>query len=244
VKTNLAVPLMLAVALVATIAFAANSLPMKSSTTTGAGSHNGSIGSQGIALSPLAQDQSSVDFPNHHMHTFHVSENTYEHAVAMGYRLVVYSGSHWAGKPEYKQLGKIMNHNSEVSPLRIHARKSDGKLFVSYFARTGATADHLNAVALQNGVRRVCEKQTEMDADDLRLLKGFGAARLQVDDLTLENATYAEIKKRFHISWPLEDSTFESCNVRCNWQSRKVVEDMTKSALENIPWAKYDVLIF
>lgn len=47
----------------------------------------------------------------------------------------------------------------------------------------------------------------------------------------MANAGYEEIQKRFHTSWPLENREFKSCNVLCNWQSRKVVEDMLAAKL-------------
>jgi hypothetical protein len=48
-------------------------------------------------LMPLAASiggaQEPADSPNHHLHNFDVSERTFEHAVAMGYRLVPSSGN-------------------------------------------------------------------------------------------------------------------------------------------------------
>jgi hypothetical protein len=195
-----------------------------------------------------AQAQEAFDFPNHHLHNFHVSDRTYEHAVAMGYRLVPSSNSvDRESNPAYGRLGLIRNHNSHICPLRIHVRKSDGKLFVTYHGHAGTTEEGLNPVALANGIRRKNTgygRRTEMNADDLRMLKGFGAARLDVVDLTMVNVSYEEIQKRFHTSWPLEDSRFKSCNVLCNWQSRKVVDDMLQATLENISWGEYDALFF
>ncbi len=206
-----------------------------------------------IAVATLAhtvtfagQAQEAIDFPNHHLHNFYVSEHTYEHAVAMGYRLVPTSSTiDRRSDPAYEQLGLIRNHNSHICPLRIHARKKDGQLFVSYHRHAGTTDNGLNPVALANGIHRKNNGQrTEMNADDLRMLKGYGAAKVDVADLTMANVSYEEIQKRFRTSWPLENSQFRSCNVLCNWQSRKVVEDMLKATLENIPWDKYDALFF
>jgi hypothetical protein len=194
------------------------------------------------------QDRPAFDFPNHHLHNFSVGERTYEHAVAMGYRLLPAGGKvDRDRRPEYKRLGLIRNHNSHICPLRVHVRKADGKLFVTYHSHVGATAEGLNPIALQNGIRRTNGgdgQRQAMNADDLQLLKGYGAARLDLTDLTMANATYAEIQKRFYTSWPLEDAQFQSCNVLCNWQSRKVVEDMLKATLENIPWPKDGALFF
>lgn len=191
------------------------------------------------------QLQESFDFPNHHLHNFYVNEKTYEHAVAMGYRLVPWSETvDRENSPPYGGLGLIRNHNSHICPLRILMRKSDGRLFVTYHKHTGTTADGLNPVALANGIRRNNGRRTLMDTDDLRMLKGFGAARLDLNDLTMANVTYDEIQRRFFTSWPLEDSQFKSCNVLCNWQSRKVVDDMIKATLKNIAWSEYDALFF
>ena len=200
-----------------------------------------------VCVSGLSgQDQRAFDYPNHHLHNFFVSKRTYEHAVAMGYRLVTAGGQvDRDSKPAYKPLGLIRNHNAHICPLRIHARKADGKLFVTYHSHVGTTAEGLNPIALQNGIRRRnggYNQRREMDADDLRLLKGYGAARRDVANLTMENVTYGDIQKQFHTSWPLENRDFQSCNVLCNWQSRKVVEDMLEATLENIPWRKYDAL--
>ncbi len=150
-------------------------------------------------------------------------------------------------RPDYRRLGIIRNHNAHFCPLRIHARKTDGKLFVTYHDYAGVTAEGLDPVTLQNGIRRKNggdRQRQQMNADDLHLLKGCGAAKLDLSDLTMENVTYEEIQKRFHISWPLEDADFKSCNVLCNWQSRNVVEDMLKATLENIPWRNCDALFF
>lgn len=201
-----------------------------------------------LSVTTIGQAQETFDFPNHHLHNFYVSERTYEHAVAMGYRLVPSSNA--VGResnPAYGRFGLIRNHNSHICPLRIHVRKSDGKLFVTYHSHAGTTEEGLNPVALGNGIRRKNTgygRRTEMDADDLRMLKGFGAARLDIIDLTMSNVSYEEIQRRFHTSWPLENPQFKSCNVLCNWQSRKVVADMLQSTLENIPWEDYDALFF
>ena len=50
------------------------------------------------------QEQQAFDFPNHHLHNFGVNERTYEHAMAMGYRLVP-AGGHVDRdrKPEYRR---------------------------------------------------------------------------------------------------------------------------------------------
>ncbi len=190
--------------------------------------------------------RSPQPFPNHNLHNFYVSEATYEHAAAMGYRFVPFSKAvDRDGNPAYRGLGVIRNHNSHISPLRIHVRKSDGKLFVTFHSHAGTTSQGLNPVALANGIRRKNSgRRTEMDADDLRLLKGFGAARQDISELTMENVSYEQIQKRFYTSWPLEDQQFKSCNVLCNWQSRKVVEDMLQATLENIEWSQYDALFF
>jgi hypothetical protein len=199
------------------------------------------------ATSPV-RAQKAFDFPNHHLHNFYVSKRTYEHAVAMGYRLV--PSSHAVDRdssPAFGSLGRIRNHNSHICPLRVQVRKHDGTLFVTYHSHAGTTVDGLNPVALAYGIRRKNSgygRRTEMDADDLRMLKGYGAARVDVSDLTTENASYEEIQKRFHTSWPLEDARFKSCNVLCNWQSRKVVNDMLEATLENISWGDYDALFF
>ena len=201
-----------------------------------------------LAGTTIAQAQDAFDFPNHHLHNFYVSERTYEHAVAMGYRLVPASSSvDRDSSPAYGCLAVIRNHNSHICPLRIHVRKKDGKLFVTYHSHAGTTEEGLNPVALGNGIRRKNTgygRRTEMDTDDLRMLKGFGAARLKVGELTMGNVSYEEIQKRFHTSWPLENSQFKSCNVLCNWQSHKVVEDMLQATLENIPWGEYNALFF
>ena len=201
-----------------------------------------------LFATPTGHAQEAFDWPNHHLHNFHVSARTYEHAVAMGYRLVPASCSvDRDSNPAYGRLGVIRNHNSHICPLRIHVRKSDGKLFVTYHSHAGTTEEGLNPVALANGIRRKNTgygRRTEMDADDLLMLKGFGAARLDVGDLTMTNISYEEIQKRFYTSWPLENPQFKSCNVLCNWQSRKVVEDMLQATLENIPWGEYDALFF
>ena len=199
-----------------------------------------------LSATIAGQAQEAFDFPNHHLHNFYVNERTCEHAIAMGYRLVP-SGRAVESNAAYRRLGLIRNHNSHICPLRIHVRKSDGKLFVTYHSHAGTTEAGLNPVALANGIRRKNTgygRRTEMDADDLRLLKGFGAARLDITDLTMVNVTYDEIQKRFHTSWPLEDSQFKSCNVLCNWQSHKVVDDMLQATIENIPWGEYDALFF
>jgi hypothetical protein len=194
------------------------------------------------------QEQQAFDFPNHHLHNFGVNERTYEHARAMGYRLVP-AGGHVDRdrKPEYRRLGLIRNHNSHICPLRVHVRKGDGKLFVTYHDHVGTTPEGLHPIALLNGIRRRNggdRSRQEMDADDLRLLNGYGAAKRDLTDLTIQNVRYEEIQKRFYTSWPLEDAEFKSCNVLCNWQSRKVVEDMIQATLQSIPWRNYDALFF
>jgi hypothetical protein len=45
-----------------------------------------------LAVRLSAWSQAMIDFPNHQLHNFYVGERTYEHAVAMGYRLVPWSG--------------------------------------------------------------------------------------------------------------------------------------------------------
>lgn len=196
---------------------------------------------------PAARAQKVLDHPNHNLHNFFVSERTYEHAVAMGYRLVPASSRvDLEANPAYRRLGLIRNHNSHICPLRIHARKGDGRLFVTYHSFAGTTPEGLNPVALVNGIRRSNRsgRPREMDEDDLKMLKGYGAARRDVTDLTLDNASYEEIQKRFFTSWPLENDQFKSCNVLCNWQSRRVVETMLEATLKHIPWQEYDALFF
>lgn len=143
--------------------------------------------------------QDTFDFANHHLHNFYISERTYERALAMGYRLVPSSNNiDRKGNPEYRRIGAIRNHNSHICPLRVHARKSDGKLFATYHSFAGTTSEGLNPVALANGIHRKNSygPRVEMDADDLQMLKGYGAARLDVTDLTMSNVTYEEIRKR------------------------------------------------
>ena len=62
-----------------------------------------------------AQAQKAFDFPNHHLHNFYVSERTYEHAVAMGYRLVPSSNAvDRDSNKAFERLGLIRNHNSHI----------------------------------------------------------------------------------------------------------------------------------
>jgi len=46
-------------------------------------------------------------------------------------------------------------------------------------------------------------RPAEMTEEDWFLLKGFEAAKIDVDRLTLEDVNYQEIQRRLHTSWPL-----------------------------------------
>lgn len=194
------------------------------------------------------ENSQTIDYPNHHIHNFSVNSDTYEHAVAMGYRLVTVDDNEDIGSAaRYGSIGRIRKHNAEVCPIRVYVRKSDGKLFAAYHLFAGSTPEGLNPVALEHGLERQnigYQPPSKMTAGDLELLKGFGAAKESIEDLTFANATFEEIKKRFHTAWPLEDETYKSFNVPCNWQSRKVVESMIKSTTENVSWEKYDAIFF
>ena len=190
----------------------------------------------------------TADYAHHNLHNFIVTSATFEHAAAMGYRYVTtHDEFEVPDDPAYRNIGLIRLHNAAVSPIRIQERKSDGKLFVSYHFFAGTTPEGLNPVALSHGLRRINTGYGEpypMEAADLELLKGLGAARLDLGDLDFATATYADLLDHFHTAWPLENETYRSANVRCNWQSRRVVADMVASTLGNIDWTAYSALFF
>jgi len=200
-------------------------------------------------ISPLhAGGRGTIDFPNHHIHNFTVNAETYEHALAMGYRLVTHDSSIDPSRiPNTEHIGRIRKHNAEVCPLRVYRRKSDGALFVSYHSYVGTNEEGLNPVASQFGIRRHntgFTSRVPMEEEDLEILKLYGAAKEPVAELTLSGLTYQDIQKSFHLRWPLEDDTWASANILCNWRSRWVVDSMAQTTISNVPWQEFDALFF
>lgn len=182
-------------------------------------------------------------FPNHHLHNFQGNAEKLpiqEHAVAMGYRYVV------NGKPDgerYANLQLIGNTNASICPIRVHKEKATGKTFISYLEHF-SDANNLNTIAAVHGLRRVCGKQMEMTEADLNILKWYAAAKLPIDDLTLDNANYDEIFKRFHPKWIIDGKDFVGFNLSMNWINRAVIANCTKAFIEGFQWKRFQALFF
>ncbi len=181
------------------------------------------------------------DFPNHHIHNFGTSvKNTaqHEHALAMGYRLVV---SAKPDDPKYAALKVIGLSNAHVCPVRIYREKATGETYISYHSWGQNPPGH-SAFATLQGFSRKVSKRYPIAAEDLELLKGYGAAKLDIGDLTVANATYDELSRRFYTSWHIESRDWQGFNILMNWINKRVVHNCVQVGMEYFPWSRYQAL--
>ena len=196
-----------------------------------------------IPLSASAAEAGPVDFPNHHLHNFGTSVRKlaiYEHALAMGYRLVVHEKP---ASPKYAKLRLIGTSNASVCPIRIFKNKRTGKTFVAYLGHL-RDANGNSALAVLHGLKRRVGQRRPLTTKDLKLLKGYGAARRPIDDLTLANATYDEIRRRFYTKWLISSGQWVGFNVPMNWINKAVVRNCIKGMTTYFPWSRYQALFF
>ncbi len=183
--------------------------------------------------------------PNHHLHNFMPGAHGTEHAVAMGYRLVVTRGGGIAEPAE--GLGRIGLHNANVGPIRVYRRKKDGKLFAQYHGYVRRRAGNLNPLALMYGLKRESGAPAPtypLGAEDFEILRTYSAARKENSDLKAEALTFEKIKERFYTAWPTQNAEWESMNLLGNWQSRKVVNDYVAFTTTDYPWERFEALFF
>ncbi|MBN2448891.1 MAG: hypothetical protein JXR77_00795 [Lentisphaeria bacterium] len=196
-----------------------------------------------VTVLPGRPEGADPGFPNHHLHNFACGEASlpiHEHALAMGYRYVV------SGKPKgerYAQLDLIGNTNASVCPIRVYREKGSGLTRIAYLGHF-ADRNGRNAIAALHGLDRPCHRRTAMTEEDLRLLKGYAAAKRPLDDLTLANANYEEIFARFHPKWVIDEPDRVGFNLSMNWINRTVVATCIKALTESFPWDRYQAIFF
>jgi hypothetical protein len=161
----------------------------------------------------------------------------------MGYRFLV---ARTADAPGAEGVGRIALHNANVGPIRVYARKSDGKLFVGYHAFLKRRQDNLNPLALLHGLKRdnTFAVAYPLTAEDFEILRNYSAARRDNSDLRFDTVTAADIRARFITAWPTENAQFQSFNLLGNWQSRKVVDEYVAAFNTDYPWERCDALFF
>jgi hypothetical protein len=177
---------------------------------------------------------------NHHLHNFGSGVPAATHAREMGYRFLTARTTRTEG------FGAIALHNANVGPIRVYARKSDGKLFVGYHAFVRRRQDSLNPIALLHGLKRdnTFSGTYPLTAEDFEILRNYSAARRDNSDLRFDTVTAAEIRARFFTAWPMENAQFQSFNLLGNWQSRKVVDEYVAAFESDYPWERCDALFF
>ena len=180
-------------------------------------------------------------YPNHHLHNFSAVTEASYHAIEMGYHLVARDKLEGS---KYEGLKLIKSHNANVGPVRVFCEKSTGKLYLRYHSYLERQSDNLNPLAAMHGLSRKNKTLYPITWKDLKIIKGYSAAKLDTSDLTLENLTLELIREYFYAAWEIDSGGWLSCNLRGNWQSKKVVDDMVAATTANFPWEKYEAIFF
>jgi len=183
----------------------------------------------------------SPGYPNHHLHNFSSVPEVSSHAIEMGYYFVA---TKKPAESKYEGLKLIKLHNANVGPVRVYCEKRTGKLYLRYHSYLERQSDNLNPLAAMHGLSRNNKTLYLINQEDLEIIKGYSAAKLDISDLTLENLTMELFREYFYAAWETDSGGWLSFNLKGNWQSKKVVDDMVAATTDDFPWEKYKAIFF